>query len=81
MAKRFPVAPAHPKRNCWGCDLFCAATDLRCGNGSVRMPHPVDLFAVHRRDRWPGALGVGLGLRVTEVISRPVCWAPRGPGS
>jgi hypothetical protein len=44
MPKRFPLAPAHPERNCWGCDQYCAATDMRCGNGSVRTPHPVELF-------------------------------------
>ena len=44
MAKRFPISPSHPERNCWGCDQFCAASDLRCGNGSVRTLHPVELF-------------------------------------
>lgn len=43
-AKRFPIAPAHPERVCWGCDKFCAANDMRCGNGSDRTPHPVELF-------------------------------------
>ncbi|MDP2019493.1 MAG: DUF3079 domain-containing protein, partial [Hydrogenophaga sp.] len=36
MAKRFPVNPPHPERNCWGCDRFCAADALLCGNGSER---------------------------------------------
>ncbi len=44
MAKKFPIVPAHPERNCWGCDLYCAADDLRCGNGSLRTPHPSELF-------------------------------------
>lgn len=44
MSKRFPVAPAHPERNCWGCDDYCAAGEMRCGNGSVRTPHPAELF-------------------------------------
>jgi hypothetical protein len=44
MPKRFPVAPAHPERNCWGCDHYCAAADMRCGNGSVRTAHPIELF-------------------------------------
>lgn len=43
-AKRFPIAPAHPERVCWGCDKFCAADDMRCGNGSDRTPHPAELF-------------------------------------
>ncbi|GAB4215017.1 MAG: hypothetical protein Fur007_12280 [Rhodoferax sp.] len=42
--KRFPQAPAHPERVCWGCDEFCAAHDMRCGNGSDRTPHPAELF-------------------------------------
>ena len=44
MAKRFPIRPSHPERNCWGCDRFCAANDLICGNGSERTQHPVELF-------------------------------------
>jgi hypothetical protein len=42
--KRFPIMPAHPERVCWGCDKFCAAYDMRCGNCSDRTPHPVELF-------------------------------------
>ena len=44
MAKRYPDAPAHPERICWGCDSVCPASDMRCGNGSVRTEHPVELF-------------------------------------
>lgn len=44
MAKRFPIRPAHPERNCWGCDKFCAADALVCGNGSERTQHPIELF-------------------------------------
>ena len=44
MSKPFPLAPAHPERNCWGCDQYCSVADLRCGNGSVRTPHPIELF-------------------------------------
>ncbi|MBH9553052.1 DUF3079 domain-containing protein [Inhella gelatinilytica] len=44
MAKRFPINPAHPERTCWGCDQYCAAHDLRCGNGSDRTQHPVETF-------------------------------------
>jgi hypothetical protein len=40
----FPIHPQHPERICWGCDKFCPADDLRCGNGSIRSPHPVELF-------------------------------------
>lgn len=44
MSKKFPINPAHAERVCWGCDLFCAAKDVRCGSGSDRTPHPVELF-------------------------------------
>lgn len=44
MAKKFPIAPAHPERLCWGCDLYCPADDLRCGNGSDRTPHPCEFW-------------------------------------
>lgn len=42
--KKFPIAPAHPERVCWGCNLYCPATDMRCGNGSDRTQHPAELF-------------------------------------
>lgn len=44
MSRKFPINPAHPERVFWGCDLFCAAKDMRCGNGSDRTMHPVELF-------------------------------------
>jgi hypothetical protein len=43
MAK-ISLHPRHPERICWGCDLYCAADDLRCGNGTIRTQHPVELF-------------------------------------
>lgn len=36
--------PPHPERICWGCDRLCAADDLGCANGSIRTPHPCELF-------------------------------------
>jgi len=39
-----PLLPPHPERVCWGCDKYCPADDLACGNGTVRTPHPVELF-------------------------------------
>ena len=30
-AKRFPQAPAHPERVCWGCDRYCPVNAMRCG--------------------------------------------------
>ena len=36
--------PVHPERVCWGCPLYCPAEDLACGNGTIRTPHPSELF-------------------------------------
>jgi hypothetical protein len=44
MAKKFPIKPANPERICWGCDKYCPADSLQCGNGSVATPHPSELF-------------------------------------
>lgn len=44
MAKKFPIHPAHPERNCWGCDRYCAADQMICGNGTERTQHPIELF-------------------------------------
>ncbi|TSE29291.1 DUF3079 domain-containing protein [Tepidimonas charontis] len=44
MAKRFPIRPLHPERVCWGCDQYCPSDALKCGNGTVRTPHPVEVF-------------------------------------
>ena len=41
---KIPIHPNHPERICWGCDKFCAAEDMCCGNGTIRAPHPVELF-------------------------------------
>jgi hypothetical protein len=41
---RPPVNPRNPERICWGCDKYCPASDLACGNGTIRTPHPVELF-------------------------------------
>jgi hypothetical protein len=39
-----PLHPKHPERVCWGCDRYCPAHDLTCGNGSERTPHPEEIF-------------------------------------
>lgn len=39
-----PMHPSHPERVCWGCDKYCPADDLTCGNGSERTQHPAELF-------------------------------------
>jgi len=44
MARTFPIYPKHPERVCWGCDRYCAAGNLSCGNGSERTPHPIELL-------------------------------------
>jgi hypothetical protein len=41
---KIPFNPKHPERVCWGCDKYCSADDLRCGNGTIRTQHPVELF-------------------------------------
>jgi len=50
-----PVRPAHPERVCWGCDKYCPADDLACGNGTIRTAHPCELFG----DDWLEMLGLG----------------------
>jgi len=44
MAKKFPIHPKNPDRVCWGCDKYCPADSLACGNGSERTQHPMELF-------------------------------------
>jgi len=41
---KLPLYPQHPERVCWGCDRYCSAHELACGNGSERTPHPIELF-------------------------------------
>jgi hypothetical protein len=43
-AKKFPLHPKHPERICWGCDKYCSADSLDCGNGSGRTQHPAELL-------------------------------------
>ena len=43
-AARIPLRPIHPDRVCWGCDKYCPADDLACGNGTIRTLHPIELF-------------------------------------
>lgn len=44
MPKKFPLHPAHPERVCWGCERYCPADSMRCGNGSERTQHPAELL-------------------------------------
>lgn len=41
---KLPLNPKHPERVCWGCDKYCSADSLDCGNGTIRTQHPVELF-------------------------------------
>jgi DUF3079 family protein len=41
---KVPLHPKHPERICWGCDKYCPADDLACGNGTIRTQHPLELF-------------------------------------
>lgn len=57
---KIALKPKHPERVCWGCDKYCAADDLRCGNGTIRTQHPVELFG----EDW---MGWELGESKTET--------------
>jgi hypothetical protein len=39
-----PLHPKHPERICGGCDRYCPEGALACGNGTIRTPHPAELF-------------------------------------
>ena len=67
MAKPFPDNPRHPERICWGCDRYCAANALACGNGADRTMHPAELFG----DDWNQQGDWGL--------ERPALSAPTPP--
>ena len=54
MSKRFPLHPPHPERNCWGCDRYCKASDMLCGNGSNRTQHPLETLGPD----WAEVLGM-----------------------
>jgi len=47
---KIPSSPVHPERVCWGCDKYCPASDLACGNGTVRTLHPIELFGDDWKD-------------------------------
>jgi hypothetical protein len=42
IKQKFPLHPKHPERICWGCDKYCPADALTCGNGSGRTEPPVE---------------------------------------
>ena len=41
---RLALKPRHPERICWGCSRYCPVDDMVCGNGTIRAPHPIELF-------------------------------------
>lgn len=60
--RKLPLHPAHPERICWGCDKYCAADDLRCGNGTDRTQHPAEIFG----DDWDAPAQDGGGEAAVE---------------
>lgn len=60
MAKKFPVDPPHPERTCWGCDRYCAANALLCGNGSERTQHPAELFGADWQSWGPQPVAIAV---------------------
>jgi hypothetical protein len=63
MAKRFPLRPKHPERICWGCDKYCPADSLICGNGSGRTEHPIEMLGEdwYKSEDWGMDPGAGSG--------------------
>jgi Protein of unknown function (DUF3079) len=41
---KIALHPKYPERVCWGCDKYCPAESLDCGNGTVRTQHPIEIF-------------------------------------
>jgi len=54
---RIPLQPSHPERVCWGCDKYCPADDLSCGNGTIRTMHPIELLGRGWMEDTEGAEG------------------------
>lgn len=69
--KSFPTQPANPQRVCWGCDQYCAADQMRCGNGSVRTPHPAELFGDDWAQWEPGRADAGSEAAGTDAAASP----------
>jgi hypothetical protein len=74
--KRISLLPARPERICWGCDKYCPADDLACGNGTIRTPHPVELlgedwleWSERRRD--PAPPEPSDAVREPAAVTRP----------
>ena len=70
MAKKFPLHPSHPERICWGCDRYCPADSLACGNGADRTMHPAEMIG----DDW--YLHGDWGIEVPEPVRARLAGAP-----
>jgi hypothetical protein len=68
---KIPLHPKHPERVCWGCDKYCSADDLRCGNGTIRTQHPIELFGEDWMEWELGQINAG-GSAVAENPGRTV---------
>ena len=66
---RIPLNPPHPERICWGCDKYCPADDLACGNGTIRTLHPAELFGEDWLE-WLGGVRPGSDPRLTPRRGR-----------
>ena len=73
--KVLALHPKHPERICWGCDKYCSAKELRCGNGSGRTPHPVEIFGedwlTHGLDAPTGSASAPSGPHRCEAAPEP----------
>ena len=79
-ANGVPQAPAHPERVCWGCDRYCPANAMRCGNGSDRTPHPAELFGDDWHE-WEPPVEGGASVAGTRDAEDPSRDAPDPGGS
>jgi DUF3079 family protein len=78
---RMPIHPSRPDRVCWGCDHYCPASDLACGNGTIRTLHPSELFG----EDWPewfdrpqpGAADRDAAARLSDFLQRDPGSRPR----
>jgi hypothetical protein len=78
---KLPLYPAHPERVCWGCDRYCPAHDLACGNGSERTLHPQELFGDDWVESAAERLGDSLELTTHDISALPAHSAGRAVSS
>ena len=64
VPRKLPLHPGRPERVCWGCDKYCPADDLACGNGTDRAQHPREIFG----DDW---LELGLDAQASAPDREP----------